>query len=252
LIERKAAACLIDPLHDFSGKLNLNDGGDVRKITNALMKVAREADTAVVLNCHTTKALIDSVIKMAAGSLQLMAGVPVSWVCINDPEHKGQRLMLQGRNKSGKKRGFEYKVISAPWPPDCPREPIPEGEEDDGIGLAKILRETDRDANDLLSERMEKGGTKTARARGWIKELLANGPVRSPACWRESENRGFDKDTVNRACSSLGVIRNKDTWRLPPEPKPPPTEKSTSFVYGDNKEMSDEPNDDTPWEDGRE
>jgi hypothetical protein len=79
LLKEQPELCLIDPLADFTGSKDLNKGNDVRTITGPLNKIAQETSVAILANCHTTKAIVDSVIKTAAGSYQLMAAVAVAW-----------------------------------------------------------------------------------------------------------------------------------------------------------------------------
>jgi hypothetical protein len=168
------------------------------------------------VNCHSTKALIDNAIKSAAGSFQLMAAVQISWLFMDDPDVKGRRLMLQGRNKGGKKRSFKYEITSVPWPADvCGPEDLKDGETSDGVGLVVFKGETDTTANDILERKLEKGEPEIRRVRGWIEEVLANGPVDSNKCWAEARTRSFDASAVNKACSQMKVLRNKKTWSMP-------------------------------------
>jgi hypothetical protein len=186
------------------------------------------------VNVHTTKALIDSVIKSAAGSIQLMAAVQVSWLFIEDSDVKGQRLMLQGRNKSGKKRGFKYGIESAPWPPECGERDLEKDEEDDGVGLVVFKGQSEADANEILQRKLDRDEPKNKQIRKWLLELLARGPVPYKHCNEEANNRGFARDYVSRVCAELGVIRNGKTWALP-EAQPPqqPEEKQFDLAEGE-------------------
>ena len=156
------------------------------------------------------KALIDSVIKSAAGSIQLMAAVQVSWLFIEDSDVKGQRLMLQGRNKAGKNAVFKYRIESAPWPPECGERDLEEGEEDDGVGLVVFKGQSDVDANDILQRKLDRDEPKNKQIRKWLLELLARGPIQSHDCNREAQNRGFARDYVSHVAgtSLRGDVRN--------------------------------------------
>jgi DNA polymerase III delta prime subunit len=216
VLSYKAALCYIDPLADFAGNLNLSLSGDVRKITSALDAIAKRTGAAVLVACHTTKALVDSGIKTASGSFQLMAAVQSSWLLIEDSDVKGQRLMLQGRNKSGKKRGFKYCVESRPWPSaECGAEDLGPGEQSDGVGLVVFKGDTDKDANDILQRKLDKDEPKNKQIRKWLNELLARGPVPNHQCNDEAKIRGFSRDYVSQVCTQEGVVRNGKTWALP-------------------------------------
>lgn len=216
--EYKAELCLIDPLLDFTGTLNMNLMGDVRAITGPLNEIAQETDAAIVVNCHTTKALVDSAIKAAAGSMQLSGAVPISWLFVKHPHIKNMRLMAQGRNKHGKKRSLKYVIESVPWPEEqCGKEDLLPGEVSDGVGKCVFRGVSDLTAEDVLKLSLQREEPEIERVRRWIIEILAHGPVESHLCWREAKTRGFKRDGVNRACDQLNVARDKKTWTLPVE-----------------------------------
>ena len=214
----KATLCLIDPLADLAGSLNLNASGDVRKITGGLGDIAKKTGVAMLVNCHTTKAIVDQGIKAAAGSFQISASVQVSWLFMENRDVKGERLMLQGRNKGGRKRSFKYEIISVPWPEEVfGKEDLLPGEESDGIGLVVFKGVTDLTANDVLEQKQEKGESKIARCSRFVGEMLANGPKLQTECWIAAR-AFFDTDAINKACTRLKVVRDLKTWTLPAPP----------------------------------
>ena len=97
--------------------------------------------------------------------------------------------MLQGRNKSGKKRGFKYIVESRPWPSaECGVEDLDSGETSDGVGLVVFKGVTDKDATDILQRKLEKGASEIERVRQWITSFLAKGPVPTVTCWKAARD----------------------------------------------------------------
>jgi hypothetical protein len=124
--------------------------------------------------------------------------------------------MLQGRNKSGKKRGFKYCIESRPWPStECGAEDLEPDEESDGVGLVVFKGVTDKDANEILQRKLDKDEPKNKRIRKWLNELLAGGPVPNNQCNAEASIRGFTRDYVSQVCAQEGVVRNGKTWALP-------------------------------------
>jgi hypothetical protein len=209
LLKENPAICLIDPLADFAGSKDLNKQGDVREITRPLNSIAEETRTAILANCHTTKAIVDSVIKTAAGSYQLMAAVAIAWYFMKDPDNQGQRLMLQARNKYGKKRGFKYSVVGVPYPGDWPGE-----KDEDGIGVVEFKGKETRTADELLERNQDaENGVKT-RVRRWLNEMLANGPVPTQQAGEEMRTRGFNVSTVTGVCIEMGISRDGKTWEM--------------------------------------
>lgn len=214
LLKEQPALCLIDPLADFAGTKDLNKQGDVRDLTGPLNKIAKETNTAMVVNAHTTKALIDSAIKSAAGSFQLMAAVQVSWFFLKDPDTEGQRLMLQARNKYGKKRGFKYTIAGVPYPEDWPGE-----KDQDGIGVVDFRGKETRTADELLERHQDKDNGAKTRIRRWLNEMLVNGPVTTQQAGEEMNIRAFNLSTVKDVCREMGVVRDGKTWSMKKKPQ---------------------------------
>lgn len=201
--------CLIDPLGDFAGSKDLNKSQDVRAITGPLNKIAQETQVCMLANCHTTKAIADSVIKTAAGSYQLMAAVAVAWYFTKDPDNKDQRLMLQARNKYGKKRGFKYTIAGVPYLEDWPGE-----KDEDGIGKVEFKGKETRTADELLERHLDKDNRVKTQVRRWLNDMLKNGPVSTQQAGEEMSIRNFNMSTVKDVCRELGVVRDGKTWEL--------------------------------------
>ena len=209
LLKEQAALCLIDPLADFAGSKDLNKQGDVREITRPLNSIAEETGAAMLANCHTTKAIVDSVIKTAAGSYQLMAAVAIAWYFMKDPDNAGQRLMLQARNKYGKKRGFKYTITGVPYPANWPGE-----KDEDGIGVVEFKGKESRTADELLERHQDADNGVKTQIRRWLNEMLKNGPVSTQQAGDEMRTRGFNVNTVTGVCIEMGISRDGKTWEM--------------------------------------
>jgi hypothetical protein len=174
-----------------------------------LNEMAQKTGTCILGNTHTTKAVVDSAIKAASGSYQLMAAVAVAWLMMKDPDNAGQRLMLQARNKYGKKLGFKYTIESAPYPDDWPV-----AKDDDGIGVVEFRGKETRTADELLERHQDKdNGTKT-QIRRWLNDMLKNGPVSTEQAGEEMRTRNFNKATVTDVCIEMGISRDGKTWEM--------------------------------------
>ena len=214
LLKEQAVLCLIDPLADFAGCKDLNKRAMYAPSLPPLNKVAQETAVAMVVNAHTTKALIDSVIRSAAGSFQLMAAVAIAWYFIKDPDNVEQRLMLQARNKYGKKRGFKYTITGVAYPEDWPGE-----KDEDGIGVVTLKGKETRTADELLERNQDKDNGVKTRIRRWLNEMLANGPVPTKQAGEEMSARNFNMSTVRDVCTEMGVVRDGTTWSMKKTPQ---------------------------------
>ena len=200
---------VIDPLADFAGSKDLNKQQDCRALLTPLNKMAQDTGVAMLVLTHTTKAVVDSVIKSAAGSFQLMAGVAVSWYFTKDPDNVDQRLMLQARNKYGQKRGFKYTIESTPYPKGWPGVP---DDLEDGIGVMRLKGKETRTADELLERTQDKDNGIKTQIRRWLNEMLKNGPVATQQAGEEMNIRNFNMSTVKDVCREMGVVRDGKSW----------------------------------------
>lgn len=206
---------VIDPLADFAGSKDLNKQQDCRALLTPLNTMAQETGVAMLVLTHTTKAVVDSVIKSAAGSFQLMAGVAVSWYFTKDPDNVEQRLMLQARNKYGQKRGFKYTIESVPYPKGWPGDPE---DLEDGIGVMCFKGKETRTADELLERNQDKDNGLKTQIRRWLNEMLGNGPVSTDQAGKEMDARNFNRNTVTAVCIEMGIQRDGKTWSIKKQP----------------------------------
>ena len=217
LLSAHAELCLIDPLADFAGSKDLNKAQDVRNITGHLTKIAQQTQVAMLANCHTTKAIQDSVIKTAAGSYQLMAAVAVAWYFMEDQDNPSRRLMMQARNKYGTKRGWRYTIRDA--------------SDTDKTGVAEFKGAEYRNVNDILKRMLDRDDSKIGEVRKWLETLkLEDGPRDSNTCNKEAFDRGFSHDLISKACRQMNIKREKNgKWCME---KPEATQQDKMFDEG--------------------
>jgi bifunctional DNA primase/polymerase-like protein/AAA domain-containing protein/primase-like protein len=211
--------CLVDPISSFVPHSNLNDQAAVRLVLDPFTKIAQETNVAMLLTAHTTKALIDSVLKAASGSIQIMASVQNAFYFAEDPQKEGQRLMLQARNKSGVgNTGFRFH-IEGRYPDGYVRNEY-EPEKDPGIGVAVIDGQSHVNANELLRRALEKDAPKVAKCAEFLVDFLANGPVHRDKCLDALRTLGYSDSVRDDACARLKIRRPRKApfmWSLPSE-----------------------------------
>ncbi len=216
VVDCDVALVVIDPLADFAGSMDLNKMQDCRALLTPLNKMAQETGVAMLVLTHTTKAIVDSAIKSAAGSYQLMAAVQVSWLFMKDPDKLEQRLMLQGRNKYGVKRGFKYTIEGVPYPKGWPGSA---DDLEDGIGVVRMNGKETRTADELLERHQDKDNGVKIQIRRWLNEMLANGPVSTKQAGEEMSARNFNLNTVKDVCRELKIVRDGVTWSMKKQPQ---------------------------------
>lgn len=206
ILKHDAALTVIDPLDSFSGGKDLLRRKDVRDLMDPLNEIAQSTKKAILINCHTTKAIVDSVIKCAAGSFQLMAAVQIAWFLMGDPDKEDVSLFMCARNKfGGKTIGQRYTIKSF--------------SETDDTGVIEFKGAEYRSVNGMLKQLTSRlpEDSKAAKCRKWLRQLLDGGPQPSEVCIKAAQAFGFDKNTINAACANLKVLRDGNTWRIEPK-----------------------------------
>ncbi|MGB7600350.1 MAG: AAA family ATPase [Candidatus Sulfotelmatobacter sp.] len=201
-----AALTVIDPLDSFSGTKDLNRRKDCRDLLDPLNEIAQSTGKGILINCHTTKALVDSVIRAAAGNFQIMAAVQVAWFLLVDPDKPDRRLFMCARNKLGA-------------PLSGQRYTIRDFSETDKTGVIEFKGAEYRNVNGILKQMTGRTqeDSKSAKCRKWLLEMLDGGPQPTELCNKAANAFGFDKNTLNDACAQLKVIRDGNTWRIEPK-----------------------------------
>jgi hypothetical protein len=206
--------------------------GDSHKNTEVRRSLQPLADLAAIRNCvalgitHLTKGTAGrDPIERVTGSLAFTAGPRLALMAAKplDPDQK-RRLVRIKSNIGPDGDGFEYSLAQEPlvgW---------------DGLSGQRILWDdalfgSARELlNDIELPKDEPSGTpKRDMASGFLREILANGPM--PVKWIRSaaEHAGQSWHTVQRACADLGVITSRVgglaadgewRWRLPDDVPP--------------------------------
>jgi hypothetical protein len=205
---------VIDPLQSFVGSKDLMKANDARFIMDRVTGVASRLGICALLNHHTTKAPVDSAIKLAAYSLQIMAAARMSWFFAVNQEKKNERLMLCARNKVGKQRSFSFTIESKPWPQGF--EPDPEDlmpGDDDGVGVARLVDILKITADEYLQKNAEQGESANARIKRWLFEYLKT-PVKAKVFTEEYERQGFEQSAVSKAAKQVGAVLVNGVWKM--------------------------------------
>ena len=201
-----AALTVIDPLDSFSGTKDLNRRKDCRDLLDPLNEIAQSTGKGILINCHTTKALVDSVIRAAAGNFQIMAAVQVAWFLLVDPDKPDRRLFMCARNKLGAPLSGQRYVIR-------------DFSETDKTGTIEFKGAEYRNVNGILKQMTGRTqeDSKAAKCRKWLLEMLDGRYQPTKLMGDSATAMGFDKNTLNDACKQLNVIRDGATWRIEPK-----------------------------------
>ena len=200
-----ARLLVIDPISAYLGSTDSHRDAEVRALMAPLARVAERTGAAVLGVMHLAKSSQRPAMYRAVGSIAFAAAARVVLAVAADPERQDRRLVAPIKsNLSAPPAALAYTLADGrlTWEAG----PVP-----------------DVDVNALLAgpplDRQER-----READGWLREMLADGPVLSRDIQRAGDAAGFSWRTLWRASKRLGVetermgglgAAGKWYWRLP-------------------------------------
>jgi len=210
-IERTGEVRLVvlDPLSAYLGGTDSHKNAEVRALLAPLQELAARSGAAVLAVTHLNKNAATSAIYRPSGSLAFVAAARAVWAVVPDNDRPDRRLLLPVKcNLAGPTGGMAYAVVE---PPDHPGTPIVAWEPEPVLLTAA----------EALGGPQPQGNGGRRYVSEWLRELLADGPVRSREVEQAAREAGIGKSALQRAKRALGVVAcprgfgSPWTWRLP-------------------------------------
>jgi len=203
---------VVDPIGSYlGGQVDTHRDNEVRSVLAPLAALAAERGVAVVLVCHTRKALASFADDMALGSRAFVGLARSVLHLMADPDDEKRKLLLPGKcNLSAPPPGLAFRIVGDPgrleWEPD----PL-EGFRADDVVTPKESQKTKR------------GPEPTTRdaASEWLADLLKDGPMPAADIREQAKAADLSWRTIRRAQESLGIVPRKKAfgggweWGLP-------------------------------------
>lgn len=191
----KAKLFVIDPLMAFLGP-NANADQAVRKALTPLAEFADTTNMAVLMVRHLNKSGGLHALYRGSGSIGIVAATRSALLVAKAPHDADLRVLCQLKNNLG---------------PDAPSllfEPVITKE---GVVRIEWRGVCEFKAEDLLKN--SKGPVdRLAEAKGFLLDLLAEGPVSQQVAKAKANEAGLAWRTVERAKEVLGVESNRKGW----------------------------------------
>jgi putative DNA primase/helicase len=199
---------VLDPVLDFSGKVNPNAAEQVRAFLSPLVHLAEKLNLALVLVAHLNKAQSQSAIYRTGGSTSAWLG-------------KCRAAFMVFRDRDDKKKRYVSAIKSNLAPEDPPQLAfLPEFGR---LIFEKVEDEVDMD--EQLNPQLFPGAEKeeTSFAVTWLRELLKDGPVDLKEILKAARESGVSRATVFRARTRLALVARienvgrsrSSSWELP-------------------------------------
>ncbi len=201
---RSVSLVVIDPVTAYLGNLDGNDNGGIRGVLRPLAELAARRAVAIIGLSHLNKAAGMAALHRVTGSLAFVAAARAVHLVVADREDKTRKLFL---------------------PLKCNLAPDPGGLafhiETDADGVPCLRWESgavEQEADALLAESQGERRSEQEEALGWLREILAEGPLLAVDLQRQARDAGIAWITVRRAKKAAGVVSRRQgtvwTWAL--------------------------------------
>ena len=190
----EVALVVIDPVSAYLGGTDSHRYAEVRALLAPLGELAAKHATAIVCISHLAKASYGQALMKITGSVAFVAAARAGFLVLRDPDDPARRLFLPVKNNLGDDRtGYAFRLEAHTLP--------------DGIETSRIAWEPDvvtMSADEAMAASDEEEGSALADAKGFLRMLLAEGPVPAKQVRREADEAGHAWTTVRRAQVALG------------------------------------------------
>jgi archaellum biogenesis ATPase FlaH len=209
----------IDPLSAYLGSVDSHKMGEVRGVLAPLADLAASHDVAIVGIHHPNKAINQSAIYRAAGSLGFVAAARAIHMVVRDRDNRNRRLMLPAKNNlSLDDAGLAFEIVSKmtdvgpqavlAWDP----EPV---------------KLTADEAMETLDDRQREERSQLKEAVDWLCELFTPPVVKMEhmEIVKRGAEFGFNQKTLQRARSAAKLywyrqpISRRYVWSTEPDPE---------------------------------
>lgn len=209
---------IIDPIGSFlGGSTDAHRDNEVRSVLAPVAALAEKHRVAVVVVAHRRKASGACADDLALGSRAFTGIARAVWHLSRDPDSKGRRLLLPGKNNLAVEGdGLAFTIEGDPARLGWERDPVARSADDALVAENECARKP--------------GPAPAARdkAAEWLRDLLASGPLETCAIKTEGLEAGYSWRTLHRAKDELGIQPYRERfssaylWKLPDQPDPDP------------------------------
>jgi hypothetical protein len=218
---------VVDPVGSYlGGRVDAHRDNEVRAVLAPLAQLAAERGVAVLLVCHTRKALANYADDSTLGSRAFVGLARSVMHLMADEQDRNRKLLLPGKcNLAHSAPGLAFRIGGNPTHLDWEPEPLEGFHADDAIGPS--------DRNESA-----RGPAPAAReaAVKWLSDVLAASPLPVAEIEAQAKAAGLSKATVRRAREEMGIIPRKRTfsggweWGLPEPQEVHPIAKGAPAV----------------------
>jgi hypothetical protein len=206
----KVRLVIIDPILDFSGKINPNAAEQVRALLTPLINLAVKFSFSLLLIAHLNKA-------QSMAAIYRTSGATAAWL----GKCRASFLIFRDREDPGKRYFIPLKANLSPEdPPQLCFRLL------NGQVLFERLEER-IDAEEHIGAQRERIESDSSFVSNWLKEVLGDGPIELKEIFRQSKDFDIPRASLFRKKKALGIQSKisgvgklrKAVWFLPGKEK---------------------------------
>ncbi len=204
---------VIDVLMAYlSGKVDSHRDQDVRGVLHQLAAMAERTGATIILIRHLNKSGGGHALYRGGGSIGIIGAARAAFLVARDPEDEQRRILAVTKsNLAAEPPALAYRLVDDPLN-FCAR--VEWEDQPTEHRAADLLRApvTDDERVDQMAQNY---------AVEWLRELLAEGPVKATDVYRQADHAGLSKDQAKRAKKKIGAAATHPEidgpwyWQMP-------------------------------------
>ena len=199
------ALVCIDPISSYLGKTELHKNAEVRGVLEPLTEMAERMRVAVLSVTHFSKGGANSTGKALhrfIGSIAFVGAPRMAFAVIEDADNSERRLLLHAKNNlAAPPSGLAYRLKQTI---------VGDGK---GIAASRVDWEPEHvsiTANEALAADAGQSPRPCEEAEGFLKELLADGPIPAKQVKSDADAAGLSWATIRRAKNRLALTIKRE------------------------------------------
>jgi Bifunctional DNA primase/polymerase, N-terminal/AAA domain/Primase C terminal 1 (PriCT-1) len=201
IVEHRSALVIVDPIIAYVAGKDTHKANEVRSLLAPLAALAEKYRNAILAIRHLNKSATKAAYR-GQGSVDFLPACRSAFLAGEDPENPGQKVLCHIKANLGPKTPSLTYTINE--------------------GRFLWGEETSITAEQVLAVPIEGDErSKLEEAKGFLEDVLSNGPLPSSEVEKEAKGAGIAQTTLRRAKTALGVKPRKEsfgggwTWSLP-------------------------------------
>jgi len=200
LLEKKATEIgdvrliVVDPISAYMGGADGNGNVETREVLEPLAEMANRLRIAVVAVTHLNKGGGggQTAMNRFCGSIAFIAAARTAFLVVADPENPDRRFLLQAKNNLAKEcKGLVFRMEQRLVAEDIVSSNVVFFDEEVAMSIDEALT-----AYEARGRNGGRSGSAKLAAAEFLKELLANGPVRVEEVERHARQAGLLDETM--------------------------------------------------------